>query len=351
MATGEGPDTDDLTLYARFCQTPEAYHIFLALRVIEAQHATAPALGQSRRPRQDQVRLGQQPSMAFAPSTIQSFDPPDGAGPGKLTNLFFGLFGPHGPLPSHLTEYARERQRNFRDPTFVAFADMLTHRSMSLLYRAWCTGQPAPSLDRGQAGAMEQKVAAIAGFMGDTLRNRDEMPDLSKRHFAGHLGRRTKNAQGLSAILSAFFNARVRLQEFVGSWLELEPGDRWHLGGPETLGSGTIIGSRVWSRAAKFRIRVGPLSLDDYLRLLPGTPALGRLVAIVRNYCGDALDWDVNLVLAGEQVPSSVLGRETRLGQTSWLGMHGGGGDADDLYLAQQDIFAANDGGLSPAAG
>jgi hypothetical protein len=56
-------------------------------------------------------------------------------------------------------------------------------------------------------------------------------------------------------------------------------------------------------------------------------------------------------MVAGEQVPSSVLGRETRLGQTSWLGMHGGGGDADDLYLAQQDIFAANDGGPSPAAG
>jgi type VI secretion system protein ImpH len=85
--------------------------------------------------------------------------------------------------------------------------------------------------------------------------------------------------------------------------------------------------------------------------LLPGTTALGRLVAIVRSYCGDALDWDVNLVLAGDQVPSSVLGQDTRLGHTSWLGKRGGGGDADDLYLAQQDIFAANDGGAIPAAG
>jgi len=31
-----------------------------------------------------------------------------------------------------MTEYARDRQRNHRDTTFVAFANMLTHRLMGL---------------------------------------------------------------------------------------------------------------------------------------------------------------------------------------------------------------------------
>ena len=56
---------------------------------------------------------------------------------------------PMAPLPLHLTEYARDRLRNHHDPTFTAFADMFHHRMISLFYRAWTTGEPAPSYDPG----------------------------------------------------------------------------------------------------------------------------------------------------------------------------------------------------------
>jgi type VI secretion system protein ImpH len=42
---------------------------------------------------------------------------------------------------------------------------MLTHRMMSLLYRAWAAAAPAPSFDRGD-DPFEQRVAALAGFKG-----------------------------------------------------------------------------------------------------------------------------------------------------------------------------------------
>jgi type VI secretion system protein ImpH len=335
MATGDGPGADDLTHYERFCQSPQAFHIFHALRILEAQFADAPPLGASKRPREDQVRLGQEAELAFPPSTIREFTPP-GAMPGVLVNRFFGFFGPHGPLPTHLTEYARERQINARDPTFVAFANMLTHRMMSLLYRAWITGHPAPNFDRGEDGGIERKVAALAGYSGQALRRRDAMPDLAKRHFAGHLGSGTKTVDGLIAMLSAFFHVPVSLQQFVGSWLDLEPDDRWQLGGRAGLGQATSIGDRVWSRSAKFRIRIGPLTLADYNRLLPGGEAMARLRAIVRNHAGDALDWDVNLVLKAEEVPRALLGQDARLGHVGWIGKRGRETDADELYLAPQ---------------
>jgi type VI secretion system protein ImpH len=322
-----------LTPFEKFGATPRDYHIFLALRVIEAEFAKAPPIGTSRRPREDAVRLGQEAEMAFPPTTIRDFTPPQGAGPGRLTNRFFGFFGPHGPLPSHLTEYARDRQRQHGDPTLIAFADMLTHRMMSLLYRAWTTGQAAPSFDRGAGGAMEDKVAALAGQLGTHLKNRDAMPDLAKRHFAGHLARGPRNADGLIAILTSFFVAPVALQQFVGSWLELEKADCWQLGAPGGLGRTTSIGSMVWSRSAKFRLRIGPMSLADYRRLLPGGESLDRLKAIVHNYIGLGLDWDVNLILKASEVPPAVLGRDTQLGQTSWIGAHAQRSDAGDLYL------------------
>jgi type VI secretion system protein ImpH len=331
MAAPDRSGERDLTSLRRLAADPRLHHVFHALRLIEAS-SDGPRLGRSRRPREDAVRLGQEAEMAFPATAIRSFTAPASGRPGRLVNRFFGFFGPNGPLPVHLTEYARERARVHRDPTLIAFADMLTHRLMSLLYRAWATGQPAADFDRGRGGRFEAQVAALSGHAGAALQDRDAMPDLARRRFSGHLARGPRNADGLVAILSAFFAAPVRIEQFVGSWLTLEPADRWRLGAPVPLGHGTGIGARVWSRAAKFRIRIGPLDLPAYLRLLPGQPSLDRLVAIVRAHVGDALDWDVNLVLAAADVPAPVLGRDARLGHTVWIGARRGG-DAADLHL------------------
>ena len=66
---------------------------------------------------------------------------------------------------------------------------------------------------------------------------------------------------------------------------------------------------------------------------MPGEKSLARLTSIVREYVGDALDWDVNLVLKGDEIPAAILGNDVRLGQTSWIGEADGSRDADDLYL------------------
>ncbi|MFC4669166.1 type VI secretion system baseplate subunit TssG [Seohaeicola nanhaiensis] len=335
MATGKGSRPDHLSHLDRLIAAPEEHHLFQALRIIEAAYPDNPRLGESRRPREDRVRLGQEAELAFPPSTIAAFAPPAPNKPGRLTNRFFGLFGPQGPLPLHLTEYVRDRYRNHRDRTIVAFVDMLIHRMTGLLYRAWNSGNPAVSYDRAD-DPMSRKVAAIAGFHGTYLRGRDALPDETRLHFAGFFSQGARNAEGLVSILSSFFEAPVTLQQFVGSWLELEPDDRWQLGGMGGLGQSTSIGQKVWTRGDKFRIRIGPLPLDKYERLLPGGESLDRLRAAVRNYVGDALDWDVNLVLAGDDVPRASLGGKTRLGHTSWIASRR---DADETRPDAEDLF------------
>ncbi len=351
MEAGRRPGSDDLTQYARLVRNPGEHHLFLALRILEAHHADRPRLGQSRRPRQDAVRLGQDPEMSFPRTTISSFGTERRSGRQRLANLAFGLFGPNGPLPLHLTEYALERRRKHRDTAFVAFADMLTHRLMSLFYRAWTTAQPAPAFDRPDADPYARKVAALAGLDGAALAGRDAMPDLAKLHFVGHLSAGPKPAEALVAMISAFFSAPVRLQQFVGTWLDLEPDDRWQLGQPAGLGRSTSIGTRVFTRSAKFRLRIGPLRLADFKRLLPGKGSLERLESIVRNHVGDALDWDVNLVLKAEDVPRSALDGTTALGHTSWLGTRREDArDAGDLFLAPPHILRRQRIGPAPLA-
>jgi len=223
---------------------------------------------------------------------------------------------------------------------------MVTHRLMTLLFRAWRSGQPAASFDRGDNDGIERKVAAIAGHHGTHLRGRDALPDLAKRHFAGLLSQGPKNAEGLVAILSMFFGTTVKIEQFIGTWLELEPDDRWQMGQPARLGQTTSIGEKVRTRSDKFRLIIGPLPLEDYKRLLPGGTSLDRLRDIVRNYVGDALDWEVNLILDKNEIPPAKLGETVQLGQTGWIGNRKNDKDADELYLEPNlQPVAATDSG------
>jgi len=339
MASKERQPAPDLTRLAALTREPEKFHIFKALRLIEAVYLEAPRLGRSRRPSQDVVRLMQDPELAFPPSTVADFKPAKGNSGGRLVNRFFGLWGPQGPMPLHLTEYARVRMRNHRDRTLVAFANMFHHRMFSLFYRAWAQAEPAPSFDRDDDDPFGDKVAAIAGLLGSGLVDRDEMPDTAKRHFAGRLAHGPRNEEGLLAIVGHFFRAKVSIESFVGCWLTLDPRERFAFptGRPrDQLGQSITVGERVWSRQAKFRFRIGPLGIAGYRRLLPGGDSLRRLRSIVRGYAGDALAWDVRLVLRHQDVPTPILGRQGELGWTIWIGQRPEGQDADDLIVAPQ---------------
>ncbi len=295
-------------LLARLAAEPWEFGFFQAMRRLEAFYRDRPRLGRSARPAQDAVRLAQEPSVVFAPSTLASWEPEAEGRPARLLVHFFGLFGPDGPLPLHLTEYARDRRRNFRDPSFQRFADIFHHRALSLFWRAWADARPTVSFDRPEQDRFATYVGALIGLGMDSLRHRDAMPDLTKLHFAGHLANQTRHAEGLGAILSAFFSVPVRIECFIGVWLTLQETDRTALGtspGTAALGQTALMGGRVWSRQHKFRVVFGPLSLADYQRLLPGGSSFHKLIPIVRNYAGDTLIWDVNLVLKAREVPAT----------------------------------------------
>ena len=54
-------------------------------------------------------------------ATLAGLEPAPAGRPPRLLVHFFGLFGPDGPLPLHLTEYARDRRRNHARPDLPAF--------------------------------------------------------------------------------------------------------------------------------------------------------------------------------------------------------------------------------------
>ena len=95
----------------------------------------------------------------------------------------------------------------------------------------------------------------------------------------------------------------------------------------------TILGARAWQRQTKFRVVFGPLKEDQFHSLLPGSERLRVLKALVRNYVGDSLNWDVRLFLDKRVSQPFRLDRITRLGWTSWLGHCPEGEGREDLII------------------
>ena len=332
---------DHLSFYRALEEKPYQYDFFQALRRIECLFPKMPRIGQALRPADEPVRLGQEPALSFAPSTITSFKLADGVALPRMEVRFFGMLGPNGPLPLHLTEFARGRSIHAGDQTLVRFLDLFHHRFMSLFYRAWAQAQPTVSLDRPHEDRFSYYAGSLFGLGEKSLRERDAVNDFAKLYFSGLLARHVRNRDGLVALLTGYFRLPVKVEEFTGHWMQLQESERTRLGRDGALlGNGAVLGRRVWDCQHKFRICLGPLDLSQYESFLPGGSALVKLVAWVRQYLCFELEWDVRLVLKHDQVPKTRLGKFGRLGWTTWLGEARRTVDVADLTLDAERLLA-----------
>ena len=308
------------------------------LRRVQHLAPDRPPLGEADRPAFEPLRLGQEPSLAFAPSELARLAPGAEGRPPRLLVNFFGMLGPNGPLPLHLTEYARDRLRNFDDPTLSRFLDVFHHRMLLFFFRAWAEGQPAVSRDRAREDRFETYVGALEGLALAALRRRDAFPDEAKLFYAGRLAAQTRNADGLADIVGDFLGVGARVEPFRHDWLELPSASLWRLGAPGSagrLGLSTHLGARVATRQHKFRLVLGPLERPAFQRLLPGGSSFAKLTALVRGYVGEERRGDWRHVLGVDVDEPWLLGRG-RLSWTAWLGRlraPDAGGRRDDLVL------------------
>ncbi|MEW6340679.1 MAG: type VI secretion system baseplate subunit TssG [Paraburkholderia sp.] len=329
---------DPLALEAALRERPENFEFFEAMRRLECAYPEQPRLGHSTRAADDPVRLAHAPSLKFAPRSIERFEPGAAGRPGRLYGLFLGLFGPHGPLPLHLTEHVLDRQRNAKDQTLAAFADIFHHRMLSLFYRAWADAQPTVQLDRPEQDRFRTWVGALIGTATPHLDGRDALPDQYKRFFAGRLVQQARNAEGLKGFLEHYFGVPVHVLEFVAGWMRLPRDAHLRMGtAMAVMGRNALLGAHVRGAQQRFRLRVGPLTQSEFNRFLPGGDAQGPLVAAVKLYVGEEKGWDVQLVLKKEDVPLTHIGQAGRMGLNTWLGRYPQRSDADQVVLTPVD--------------
>ncbi|WP_084187214.1 type VI secretion system baseplate subunit TssG [Andreprevotia chitinilytica] len=319
---------------------PHAHDLFHLLRWLDVR-ADAPApLGRAARPQDEPIRLGQRASLSFAPSMVAGLTERDGAPP-SLSIYGFGLFGPNGPLPLHLTEYARERERIADDPTLAAFADLFHHRLILLFYRAWADAQATVSLDRPGRGRFDEYVASLLGLPPQD--QPDEVGRHARYYQAGHLARQARNPEGLQQILQRYFEVPVRVVEHVVRWVTLEADECLALGSSMArlnmgLGVGSTLGIAVRDAQSHFRLVLGPMPLATYRRFLPGGDNVPALLRWVGDYVGLELGWDVQLLLSADEVPAGALSAPQPLGLGAWLGQRPSREAAGDLIIDYQAV-------------
>jgi type VI secretion system protein ImpH len=332
---------DPVALDAELERNAARMDFFQVLRLIENAHPALPRIGASLRPRDDAVRLGQEPSLSFQGTALARYLRTGADARARLAVNFFGLLGANGPMPTHLTEYVRDRLRHGGDPTLLAFLDVFHHRMLSLFYRARANAEPVISLDRADGDRFSSFVGSMFGIGAPSLRERDEIGDFAKLHFAGLLAKRTRPASGLATILREYFQLPLRIEQFIGHWMALpvEVQSRIGLAGEDgRLGGSLVLGRRVWDSQNRFRIVIGPVGYDDYRRFMPGGESLKRLLAWVRMYCGLALDWEVSLILKKAEMPELRLGRGTRVGWSTWLASAAPSRDPGPMRISRSSI-------------
>ncbi len=335
------------------------HDFFRVVRAVQALRQDLPPIGTSKSPDDDPIRFGQRPSLSFPASTL------DELVAGEIPRLyvnFFGMLGPNGPLPLHLTQYALSRElgqtpdesrlatggmavgnkagSGIKDRSFGDFLDIFHHRLLSFFFRAWASCQPAVDLDRNKH---QRFLFFLASFIGESVFDfshepvdDDAIPLQAKLFYTGHLASPARNVEGLESVLTGYFGIQTKVTEFIGKWFNLPKEDWSKLGAASSygrLGEGIIVGSKTWDVHLSFRVRMGPMGFDDYCRLLPRENGFDRLKSWVSDYCGAELSWDLQLVLRGDEVPATQLGRAGKLGWTTWLKTQPFRHDADDLVL------------------
>lgn len=324
--------------------------LFGALRLLQAIQQGKARIGYSRLVDEDVVRIDQALLMEFAGCEVasvgvmSSFD--QGFVP-RIVQSAVGLLGPNGVLPYVWTEHAWALAHHLhpsrRDESFMAWINVIQRRQLALLFRAWSDTQATVSADRpNESHPLADRLRALAGIAHADMDKRDRIAPGFKMAFAAALTRRVRNPQPLAAMLSRHFEAPVRLEEFVPRWLDIPADQATRIGRQfNVLGEDAVAGARVWDSATRFRIIIGPLSLDRYRQFLPNGEAYAELADLVSLYVGPEFEWELVPVLEVQQVPYSWLGNQgLLLGWSSWLGVRYEETDAGDLGLQMVPVLS-----------
>ncbi len=330
-------------LEARLRRTPTAFGFFQAVRVLDRLRPKRAPVGGFDDPTREVVRFSVPPVLGFPPGEIRDVDlPEDEAKQARLEVNFLGLTGPEGVLPHHYTLLVAERERA-RDSSLREFLDIFHHRLISLFYRAWRKTRFTVVAESGGEDALRDHLLDLAGVGLEPVKKSLRLPENAVAYYAGLLGMNPPGAVALEQLLHDYFEVPVEVEQFVGGWSRIRGNDITMLDDGDTalggaLGGGAIAGDEIWDAQAGVRIRLGPLTREQFDAFLPTGSSHETLRALTRLASRGQVQASAQLILAHDEVPGLVLGGEReaaqRMGWTTWIRSRTFDRDADETTFS-----------------
>ncbi|TFW33582.1 type VI secretion system baseplate subunit TssG [Massilia horti] len=315
------------SLIRRLLDQPYRFEFAQAVRIVHAWLAkvlpNAPAeTGQY-------LRFRNRPSFVFPPSEIDALvvevdtstetNPHDVVTAGQLRRIsitpsFGGLLGVSGALPNHYTEKILEAQERSAVDGQLEFFDLLSQRAHALHYEAWEKGRVYESVDAQGEDELRQMQWALAGVGAQRgPRPYGALSGDIPVFYAGVLRHYSTSPQVLEDVLTEYFGVPFKVVPFIGEWIDLGPWDSAQIGRGFSLNGGSILGPRTYSKAERVRLRVGPLSIDEFERFLPRSEGAKAIALMVSMFRVQELTFEVQLVLrARDVVPAALLPKSRR---------------------------------------
>ncbi|GJE13934.1 type VI secretion system baseplate subunit TssG [Methylobacterium longum] len=308
------------TLRAALEAEPYRFDLLWVMRLIERSFPDMPRIGDSASRDQDYLALGENPFLAFPPSTIEAVET-DVQGRLRLFVRFLGLLGPHGPLPLQTTDETYGWWSNGH-AGFPRFLDLLNHRFLQLYYRAWADARPVAQADRPDQDRFVDYIGSAIGLGSEIFRGQDAVSDAARLNFAGLLGPKARSASRLRQAVEGLFGIRCEVEEFVGTFLPFDRADQTRLGKSFAgLGVDCLIGASVFSIEDTIRLRLYARDRDAFEAFLPTGPLCTPLADLLYFYLGSEIDCEVEIALPRRAVRPLQLNQEAggRLGYTTWM--------------------------------
>jgi type VI secretion system protein ImpH len=342
------PPAERAEILKRLRAEPYSFEFFQAVSLLERLLPGRAPVGGFNDPRDEVIRFATPTSVAFPASEIQAIDDArDGGGPPRMTVNFFGLTGPQGVMPLVYSLYLADRRRA-RDHAAKEFTGIFEHRMLSLFYRAWERSHAAVAHGRSDRDWLTRHLLNLIGLGTEGLQRQLPIPDEALLFYVGLLGVPTRPAVALEQLLSDYFGVPADVEQFVGAWYPLERATQCELDDDSSstqLGNGAVAGDELWDLQSRVRIRLGPLTREQYDRFLPGGSAHDHLRALTRFFGNDQLDFEIQLVLARDEVPPCRLGGDdaapVALGWSTWIRTVPFGRDADETTFTLSDVRAS----------
>jgi type VI secretion system protein ImpH len=326
---------------------PQRFDLFQAISLLERAAPTAQPLGHGDGSG-EAIRLSGFVSLAFEPSDVRAVTASGGAPDAAyaageaapfaytLSTPVLTLAGANGPLPMPFAEMVLQR-RAARDHATTDLLDIFNHRFLSFLYRsrkkhAWALNGLAPD-----ASTLAACLDALS-HLGVRSRVRGPHGERLWLRHAGLLGGAPRSMTGLLALLSDRLGLDVRGAQFVGSWREIDARDSLRVGSSVSrLGTGQVLGRRVWDQAGGIRIEFMNLSRAAFASLLPHEPNHELAAWLIGRYVQQDFDVQFVLHLAKQEASCAAGGpAAARLGWTSWLGGAGAGAAPAPVRLSMR---------------